>query len=121
MIAHAPFGGQRSDGIENRVECRYLSIVAAYRRWLDSHPSDFNGSISSALRGHSPGWSECWKLSRISSALRWHSSKGSQANGALMRICPLAVFGAGYVSIAALSDARRTDTPWTEVVSPVVV
>jgi len=46
-------------------------VLASYRRWLDSRPFDRGSTISNALRGH--------------------FSEGSEANGALMRISPVAI------------------------------
>jgi ADP-ribosylglycohydrolase len=48
----------------------------AYKFWLDSNPFDCGSTISSGLRGH--------------------PNKASQANGAMMRISPLGIFGAGH-------------------------
>jgi len=50
-------------------------VVAAYRWWLDSRPFDAGNTVSSALRGQ--------------------PNPGSQANGALMRVAPLAIYAAG--------------------------
>ncbi|MDA3951165.1 MAG: ADP-ribosylglycohydrolase family protein [Spirochaeta sp.] len=51
------------------------SVGAAYRWWLDSEPFDAGMTISAALSGR--------------------MNPESQANGALMRVSPLGVFGAG--------------------------
>jgi ADP-ribosyl-[dinitrogen reductase] hydrolase len=65
---------------------------SAYQAWLHSGPFDCGGTISSGLRGH--------------------LNPESQANGALMRISPLGVFGATYplrqVADWAREDARLT-------------
>lgn len=50
----------------------------AYKWWLASEPFDCGNTIASALQGH--------------------PVPHSQANGALMRISPLAIFGAGHLS-----------------------
>ena len=50
------------------------SMVMAYRFWLDSEPFDRGGTITAALQGE--------------------PNPDSQANGAMMRISPLGIFGA---------------------------
>ena len=52
------------------------SVRKIYRDWLDSGPFDCGGTISTGLRG---------KLDPV-----------SQANGAMMRISPLGIWGANY-------------------------
>ncbi len=65
---------------------------SAYRFWLDSSPFDCGGTVSAALNG-TPNF-------------------GSQANGALMRISPLGIFGAQHdiqhVAALARQDAAIT-------------
>lgn len=62
-------------------------VKEAYLFWLDSDPFDCGGTIASSLRGH--------------------VNPDSQANGALMRISPLGIFGAGrdLADVAAWSQA----------------
>ncbi|MFO7728160.1 MAG: ADP-ribosylglycohydrolase family protein, partial [Desulfonatronovibrio sp.] len=68
------------------------SAFNAYRYWLDSSPFDCGSTISAALNGY--------------------PNPRSQANGAMMRICPLGIFGAKHssdkVSKWAMEDARLT-------------
>ena len=63
-----------------------------YRRWLDSNPFDCGNTVSAGLRGK--------------------PNPGSQANGALMRISPLGIFGFGHppdqVAEWAKQDAEIT-------------
>lgn len=59
--------------------------AAAYVRWLDSGPFDLGGTIGQALRGG--------RGRPTAAALRASANPDSQANGALMRISPLGVFG----------------------------
>lgn len=59
----------------------------AYRAWLDSAPFDCGNTISSALSGM--------------------PSPGSQANGALMRVSPLGVFGAGRKRADVMTWAKK--------------
>ena len=61
-------------------------VRSAYVAWLDSEPFDRGGTISRALRGE--------------------MSPSSQANGALMRISPVGIFGAGQ----DLQDVARWAT-----------
>lgn len=67
-------------------------VKAAYRTWFDSGPFDCGGTIASALRGM--------------------PNEDSQANGALMRVSPLGIFGSGHdlwdVSKWAMLDAGLT-------------
>jgi len=64
----------------------------AYVFWLNSHPFDVGNTVSSGLRGY--------------------LMQESQANGALMRISPLGIFGANYspeqVAEWAREDAKLT-------------
>lgn len=67
-------------------------VWAEYEFWLDSDPFDVGGTISSALAGH--------------------KKRDSQANGALMRVSPLGIFGARHegkdVAEMARIDAALT-------------
>jgi len=64
----------------------------AYRFWLDSHPFDCGNTVFVGLRGQ--------------------PNSDSQANGAMMRISPLGIFGANYdlqqVAAWAQQDAALT-------------
>lgn len=66
--------------------------LSCYRYWLDSKPFDCGMTIANSLQG-------C-------------PNPNSQANGALMRISPLGIFGSNYplsqVSIWAMQDAKLT-------------
>ena len=66
--------------------------LAAYIEWLDSEPFDMGFTIQSGLNGN--------------------YNESSQANGALMRISPLGIFGANYpldtVAKWAVEDAKLT-------------
>jgi ADP-ribosylglycohydrolase len=68
------------------------SALKAYRFWLDSNPFDCGGTISAALHG-TPNF-------------------GSQANGALMRISPLGIFGAGH-NVKQVAEWARQDAALT--------
>ena len=62
----------------------------AYAQWYDSHPFDIGNTTSMALDGASDALHQ-----GLSAALAAHAqaSSTSQANGALMRVSPLAIFG----------------------------
>ncbi|TVR02349.1 MAG: ADP-ribosylglycohydrolase family protein [Desulfovibrionales bacterium] len=68
------------------------AVRAAYQNWLDSEPFDCGGTIRTGLTGH--------------------PDSESQANGALMRISPLGIFGANHgleqVADWAVQDAMLT-------------
>ena len=68
------------------------AALEAYKFWLDSGPFDCGVTIATGLRG-------C-------------PNPDSQANGAMMRICPLGIFGANYplktVGDWAMQDAALT-------------
>lgn len=68
------------------------SALKAYRFWLDSNPFDYGGTISAALYGM--------------------HDLGSQANGALMRVSPLGIFGARH-DIKHVAEWARQDAALT--------
>ncbi|HMA38170.1 MAG TPA: inositol monophosphatase family protein [Chloroflexia bacterium] len=85
------------------------AVAAAYGDWLASGPFDVGGTIRQAcgaiLQAHAQG------RPRAPAALA-AASRSSEANGALMRQSPLAIWGA-YRDAAALDHAARTDTRLT--------
>lgn len=64
----------------------------AYLAWLNSHPFDCGSTVANGLRGR--------------------SNPESQANGAMMRISPLGIYGAGRDS-ARVAEWARTDAALT--------
>ena len=64
----------------------------AYVFWLQSAPFDCGSTVSSGLRGR--------------------PNPDSQANGALMRICPLGIFGSNY-DLAQVSEWAQQDAALT--------
>jgi len=68
------------------------SVLAAYKYWLNSDPFDIGGTISGALTGR--------------------LDHESQANGALMRVSPLGIFGAKH-SIDQTADCAQQDAALT--------
>ncbi len=71
-------------------------VEEAYRWWLATEPFDAGGTVRSALEGH--------------------PRPQSQANGALMRISPMAIAAAGDIShLSKWEDAARSDAAITHV------
>ena len=83
------------------------AALDAYLHWYDSPPFDIGGTTSSALRGAKHGKTPQERLA----GAKQHASTSSQANGSLMRISPLAIFGAG--NPAAAADWARADSSLT--------
>ena len=69
-------------------------VKKGYRYWLDSDPFDVGNTISSGLSG-------------------WHIPS-SQANGAMMRISPLGIFGVNY-TLEAVAEWARQDAAITHI------
>lgn len=78
----------------------------AYLHWYHSPPFDLGGTISAALRGAARGKTSQDRLDRA----RQNANTSSQANGSLMRICPLGILGAGN---PAATDLARLDSSLT--------
>lgn len=68
------------------------AVLAAYRFWMDSHPFDCGMTVSAGLRGD--------------------PNPVSQANGALMRISPLGIFGL-RCSLEEVAELARQDAALT--------
>jgi len=73
-------------------------VAEAYVHWITSSPFDRGGTITAALSaGAVGGVDPAQRLSRVLAA----ASRESQANGSLMRVSPLAIFGAADPAGAA--------------------
>lgn len=83
------------------------AALDAYLHWYGSPPFDIGGTTSAALRGARLGKTPQERLKRA----RQHANTSSQANGSLMRISPLGIFGVGNSATAA--DWARTDSSLT--------
>jgi len=83
------------------------AALDAYVHWYGSHPFDIGGTTSSALRGAKHGETPQERLQ----GAKEHASTSSQANGSLMRISPLGIFGAG--NPAAATEWARADSSLT--------
>jgi len=85
------------------------AAARAYARWIDSRPFDIGltttRALSAALEAMRAGRS-------AAQAARAAASQGSQANGALMRVSPLAIFGVN-LEPSALVRAARADAALT--------
>jgi hypothetical protein len=87
---------------------RFIGMPSiAYLHWYNSPPFDIGGTTSSALRGAKDGQTPQERLA----GAKQHASTSSQANGSLMRISPLGIFGAGNPTAAA--DWARADSSLT--------
>lgn len=83
------------------------TVLESYVHWFDSPPFDIGFTTSSALGGAKRGTTP---QKRLQEAER-HANGESQANGSLMRISPLGIFGAGRPADAAgwaRADSRLT-------------
>jgi len=83
------------------------AALDAYLHWYGSPPFDIGGTTSSALRGAKHGQTPQDRLA----GAKQHASTSSQANGSLMRISPLGIFGAR--NPAAAADWARADSSLT--------
>ncbi|MCY4019413.1 MAG: ADP-ribosylglycohydrolase family protein [Chloroflexi bacterium] len=70
------------------------AVRVAYVRWLDSDPFDCGMTVANGLRGR-------------------HNRK-SQANGAMMRVSPLGIFGANH-DLSHVADWARQDAAITHI------
>lgn len=80
------------------------AAARAYRFWFESRPFDIGGTTATALRAATG------PLPAASAEAA--GNRGSQANGALMRISPLGIAGCEWPE-AALVDAARADAAIT--------
>ena len=81
------------------------AIAQSYAYWYNSHPFDMGNAIGQALSGISRAIESGTDPVE---AARQHSNQDSQANGALMRISPLAIFGHA-VAEETLAEWARAD------------
>jgi ADP-ribosylglycohydrolase/fructose-1,6-bisphosphatase/inositol monophosphatase family enzyme len=83
--------------------------ATAYAQWYDSHPFDIGNTTSMAL---SPASRALQEGKPVALAAQGHANHSSQANGALMRVSPLAIFGSALqpyeISRFARTDAGTT-------------
>jgi ADP-ribosylglycohydrolase/fructose-1,6-bisphosphatase/inositol monophosphatase family enzyme len=116
---HATLAGQPTDDSEMALllgraliaQSRFDAddVAAAYVYWLASGPFDVGGTIGQALRAGrdiGPG------TRGVAAALRGAANPDSQANGALMRIAPLGIFGT-RLTADRLAELARADAALT--------
>lgn len=80
------------------------AAARAYAWWLRSVPFDKGGTTTTALV---PAAMAADHGRPVAEAARAAASRGSQANGATMRVSPLAIYGAGATEEALRAMARR--------------
>ena len=85
---------QLARSIVSKGEFDLEEVRKAYVFWLDSNPFDVGGTILGGLTGR--------------------PNPGSQANGAMMRISPLGIFGANY-PLDQVAEWARQDAAITHV------
>jgi ADP-ribosyl-[dinitrogen reductase] hydrolase len=79
-------------------------VASAYAKWRDSHPFDIGNATSMAL---SPALAALKSKGQVAKAAAASASRNTQANGALMRISPLAIFGCEGTAEALMALARE--------------
>lgn len=111
---HGTLAGQITDDSEMALAlartllqagCNDEAIAIAYGAWCQSNPFDSGGTISQALEAIKSG-------SGAAVAARAAASRSSQANGAMMRQSPLAIWGYN-MEPAELAACVRADTTLT--------
>ncbi len=85
------------------------AAARAYHYWYHSHPFDCGGTTAKALAAIGPPDVE---RGQTAAAAAQAASRESQANGSLMRVSPLAVWGHALPP-AALAGLARTDSGLT--------
>jgi fructose-1,6-bisphosphatase/inositol monophosphatase family enzyme len=98
MLSRTLVDGQRYDASE---------VLESYIHWYQSPPFDIGGTTAGALAGAGRGKTSQDRLREAAS----QASRDSQANGSLMRVSPLGIFGAGRAEQAA--DWARQDSRLT--------
>jgi ADP-ribosyl-[dinitrogen reductase] hydrolase len=85
------------------------AVARSYAGWHDSDPFDIGGTTRTAL---SQAAAAAQTAGNVADASRKAASRTSQANGALMRISPLGIFGA-RLAAADLAEFARADASLT--------
>jgi ADP-ribosyl-[dinitrogen reductase] hydrolase len=87
------------------------AAATAYAQWYDSHPFDIGSTTMAALSRAS----QAMHQGKPVAVAAWtHTNHGSQANGALMRASPLAIFGAA-LEPHQIARLARTDAGITHL------
>ncbi len=114
---HHTIAGQPTDDSEMALALA-RSIVAtggfevgeaavAYARWFASHPFDYGTTTASALRPAAAALAAGESPACVAEAARSAASRESQANGALMRVSPLAIYAHALAPDEAADLARQ--------------
>lgn len=85
------------------------SAARHYLRWYESDPFDIGSTVEVAVKA---GQHAYQNDEEVAPAMRRGANQSSQANGAMMRVSPIAIFGARrgdeWVARAAMEDAALT-------------
>lgn len=84
------------------------AVAVAYAEWYASAPFDVGNTIRAALAPASARARAAGQVADVAAAARRAANPASQANGALMRVSPLGVFGA-RLDFDELATHARTD------------
>ena len=84
-------------------------VAQGYARWYGSRPFDVGGTTAQAL---APGWSALEAGRPVAPECQSAASPRSEANGALMRVSPLGIHGAGR-DLAAVAGWAMADASLT--------
>jgi ADP-ribosylglycohydrolase len=85
------------------------AVARSYATWYASGPFDIGGTTRTAL---SPAAAAARTGAGVAAAAREAANRTSQANGALMRISPLGIFGV-QLALADLGACARADASLT--------
>ncbi|WP_036485298.1 ADP-ribosylglycohydrolase family protein [Myxosarcina sp. GI1] len=89
------------------------AIARNYAKWVDSNPFDVGITTSNSLGSYSqPQWREIFQQQGYAATMKTAAAKqcmGSKANGSLMRITPLAIWGKDLAT-DELADFARQDS-----------
>ncbi|TMW66514.1 hypothetical protein Poli38472_004279 [Pythium oligandrum] len=66
------------------------AVAEQYRRWFDSHPYDIGNTCSTAFGVSSADEEGQWGVPMVEQSMQYN--QGSEANGSLMRVLPLALW-----------------------------
>ncbi|MGK7926885.1 MAG: ADP-ribosylglycohydrolase family protein [Spirulina sp.] len=88
-------------------------IAQNYARWIDSHPFDIGRTTVSSIGSHSEGkWRDLRATKGVAAVMTQAAKErclGSKANGSLMRITPLGIWGHRFAD-EELADYARQDS-----------
>ena len=85
------------------------AVAQSYVKWYESEPFDMGQTIEAAL---SAAAADDKAIASLAAAARRAANRSSQANGALMRISPLGIFGS-QITEQELAECARADASLT--------